>query len=150
MWLTDRDPAETRDLLTAGVADRVGSWVDGDRFQIAASGDPTAPVLSGTVRSLPSGSEVSAVIACRSEVHDILRLGRLMLLGFLTVIAIALPFQVEGEELATALVGLALGCASAAAIASFIEARVANHLSQPGHVAELTRTMQRLLVRLDD
>ncbi|MEM8607300.1 MAG: hypothetical protein AAGF92_09345 [Myxococcota bacterium] len=144
-WITNTDEAETRALLTQGVANRIGSWVDGNEFQIALSADPTTPVLFGTLRSLSGGTEVNAIVSFRSEVRDILRLGRLLLLGFLAVMAVALPFQAEGSELATALVGLALGCASTAALASLIEARIASRLGAPNLVADLTRSMQRLL-----
>lgn len=145
IWRTDDDVAETRARLAEGVINRIGSWIDGNEFQIATSSDPTSPVLVGTIRPLAEGSEVTAELTCRREVRDVLRLGRMMLLGLLAMLALALPLQVEGPDLGIALTGLALGSACAAAVASSFEANMVERARKHTNVGDLTRTLQQFL-----
>lgn len=146
VWRTSSDAAETRARLESGIATRLGSWIDGDEFQIALSADPSSPALCGTIRSLPNGAEVAAVVSCRREVRDILRFGRVILFGFLALVAFALPLQAEGSALSTSLAGLALGCACVAACASLFEASMVHRLNARADVGELTMLMRRLLL----
>ena len=140
-----REKAEARAQIAAHVAERHGSWIDGDDFQISASSDPCAPVLSGTIRSRPQGAEVTATIGPSQEVKDILRFGRLLLLGFLALVVTGLSLQSEGPELAVALVGIAMGCAAAGAVAALFEARLGERCASRANVGQLTHELSRLL-----
>ena len=145
VWQTSEDVDGTAARIAAGIEDRIGSWVDGNQFQVAMSPDPCTPVLLGTIRARPHGAEIAAVITCRQEVQDILKLGRFLLLGFVALLALSLPLQPLGRELGVVFAAVALACTVAIGLASAFEARMLDGKRRADYVRELTLMMRRLL-----
>lgn len=101
--------------------------------------------MAGTIRSLPEGTEVEAVVTCRREIRDFLRFGRLMLFGFILLVGVSLLFVLEGSSLTIAMLALALGGASVAAVGAFLEATMTRQARSSSSVGELTTAMRRVL-----
>ena len=145
VWQTSEDVDGTTARIAAGIEGRIGSWIDGNQFQVAMSPDPCTPVLVGTIRSRPHGAEITAVISCRQEVQDILKLGRFLLLGFIVLLAFCLPLPQLGRELGVVFAAVALAAVVALGLASVFEAHMLNGKRRADYARELTLRMRRLL-----
>ena len=109
VWRTDLGPDVVAERVAARLHDRVGSWSNGLEFQVATTSDPWARVLMGRIAATPEGSVVTATVATRTDLRDIMRFGGLMLLASMCLLAVCCLTQLDGRALSISLMGVALG-----------------------------------------